>query len=144
MKKILLLLAVLTLLCTLSLFAKPTNKLTIKEKVNIKKLMLSDDPNWVQMVADSNDIAKAMLIDPVKVEKLKKYREKVIKGEKTCKRRVDGKWVTRIATLADANKALRFNWRWFYDDPNMIDKLLMHEICPLDGSPANPVTGSAE
>jgi hypothetical protein len=118
-------------------------KLTPQEKRNIKKIMLSDDPNevWNQTVADSNDFAKAMLLDSGKVLKLKNYRDKVLKGEKTCKKRVNGKWVVKVATLQDVQHALRFRWRWFYDDSDMIDDILMHVRCKMDGHLFNPPAG---
>jgi hypothetical protein len=111
------------------------DKLTIAEKIKVKDLMLSDDPNeiWLQAVADSTEMTKAMTLDPEKVKKLKDYRDKVRKGEKTCKRRINGKWVTKVATMADVQKAFRFKYRWFYDDPLYADDIMMKLRCPLDG-----------
>jgi multidrug efflux pump subunit AcrB len=132
--KIVLAVALIALFAVTLAIGKPTDKLTPQEKRNIKKIMLSDDPNevWNQTVADSNDFAKAMLLDSGKVLKLKNYRDKVRKGGVTCKKRVNGKWVVKVATLEDVKHALRFD-REGDDDLNYINDILMLRRCKMDG-----------
>jgi hypothetical protein len=132
--KTLLVTALIALFAVTLAMGKPADKLTHQEKRNIKKIMLSDDPNevWNQTVADSNDFAKAMLLDSAKVLKLKNYRDKVLKGGVTCKKRINGKWVVEVATLADVKHALRFT-RPGDDDPNYINDILMLRRCKMDG-----------
>jgi hypothetical protein len=113
---------------------KPTKKLTDAEIAEKDGVMTSIDPDkaWIERVMNSKAYKNTAKRSAKHAKDLEKYRDKILKGDIKCKKRINGKWVDSTATIADIEQATRLDRPW-NSDPNIIDDILMHERCPLDG-----------
>jgi hypothetical protein len=113
---------------------KPAKKLTPEEIAEKDGVVTSIDPDkaWIERIMDSKAYKNTEKRSAKHAKDLEKYRDKILKGDIKCKKRINGKWVDSTATIADIEQATRLDRPW-NSDPNVIDDILMHERCPLDG-----------
>jgi hypothetical protein len=119
---------------------KPTKKLTtaeIAEKDGVMTL-IEPDKAWIDRVMNSKAYKNTEKRSAKHAKWLEKYRDKILKGDIKCKKRINGKWVDSTATIADVEAATALDRPW-NSDPNMINDIMMHERCRLDGSKRNRV-----